>query len=438
MKSIILLFIVLFLHYSNAEKKWVFKGEPDESHDIAELICTEPMNCFAFLEFLNFNSVYKSTDKGNTWFKFSEFNRTKPKYDTLRSIYQCLAYDSLHLYMNFIEGAALEKSTDGGKSFKRVYFEELYKSKSVERLYAIAMFTDKIGASITWTHLLYTFDNWETYKILPTPDSIYAGNPLFFIDSNNIAIHKRVISSDEFMKYNIPNNEWSQYNIGEKLSYGEEKKCLIDISFVNNNLIYACGFQPTGRANFSKDLIWKTTDRGKTWVKLLDKFNEPGFGLRRISFRDENHGVAVGNWGKTLETTDGGESWFQYPIQDEMVSISSEVTWAGEYAIFAAANVGFFRLETVTEVEELSSDDKFRVYQSGRNLEVAINDGSHSIYSFQLYNNSGQRLLTRSVASSYGFVFEPVELMDLDNGVYYYTISTNSSVGFTGKLVVVQ
>ena len=46
--------------------------------------------------------------------------------------------------------------------------------------------------------------------------------------------------------------------------------------------------------------------------------------------------------------------------------------------------------------------------------------------------------MTRAVKSSFGFVFEPVELIDLTTGVYYYTISKNKGIEFTGKLVVVE
>jgi len=62
----------------------------------------------------------------------------------------------------------------------------------------------------------------------------------------------------------------------------------------------------------------------------------------------------------------------------------------------------------------------------------------NSQYKFYLYTSSGQSLMMKSIKSNFGFVFEPVELIDLTNGVYYYTISKNNSVEFTGKLVVVE
>ncbi len=439
MKNILIItFLFLSIIDTYAEKEWVLKFMPEEQYSFAVLDCIDSLNCIAIVNTKAHSSIYKSSDGGNSWFKFSSFNRSEPVFDTIRTAYRSIILDSLHFYMIFTQGAVLEKSTDGGKSFERKYFEELYKVNNVKRFYDFTMYTDQIGAAITRPYLLYTVDNWESYKIIVRPDSILAGGPLFYVDSNNIAMIKFYTNSDVFMNYNITNDEWSQYNIGEKIPNGEENKSINDLHFVNENLIYACGHQFTGVNQFSKDIIWKSTDRGKTWIKLMDQLNDPGFGMRRISFKDELHGIAVGNWGKIFETTDGGDSWFQYPIRDEFVQLSVEITWAGEYPIYGANLTGFYRLETITDVEELSSDEKFRVFQSGHNLEIAINDESHAIYRFSLYNSSGQTLMTKNIKSSFGFVFEPVELIDLTNGVYYYTISKNNGVEFNGKLVVVE
>ncbi len=435
---LIIVFILLSVINSQAEKEWKLKYMPEELHQLAKLGCIDSLNCIAIVNTFDFNRIYKSSNQGNSWFEFSSFDRYNPVYNTIRTAYQSFIFDSLNLYMIFTDGAVIDKSIDGGMSFERKYFEELYKVNNVKRFYDITMFTNKIGAAITLPYLLYTSDNWETYTIIDRPDSVFSGGPMYFIDSNNIALIKFYADSDIFMKYNIPNDEWSQYNVGEEIPIGERNKSINDLHFVNDSLIYACGHQFTGVNSFSKDLIWKSTDRGKTWRKLMDQLNNPGFGLVRLSFKDNNHGIAVGNWGKILETLDGGDSWFQHPLLSEFNNIVPEITWAGEYPIYGANSTGFYRLETVTDVEELSSVNKFRVYQSGKNLEIAINDESYATYSFSLYNSSGQYLMTRDVKSSFGFVFEPVELIDLTNGVYFYTISKNNGVEFTGKLVVVE
>ena len=436
MKIILIIIITLFtITNTQAEKRWVLKYVPFGTPRFAELKCLDSLDCVALVNTVNNNTVYKSTDQGGTWYQFSTIDRTKPTSDSIRSIYQCLAYDSLQLYMLFINGAVIEKSIDAGKTFTRVYFEELYKLPTKERFYDIDMYDKQLGAAVTISHLVYTRDNWDSYTLVPIADSMITIEPLFFIDSNNIAVQS---IGGVFMQYNIPNDEWSLYYAGEKVPDGEDYKIFSHLSFVGQDLIFASGFQFVENGNFSTDIIWKSTDRGKTWIKLMEQLGDPPHGLRRIAFKDENHGIAVANWGKIYETTDGGESWFQQPFQDELRSIGTEIEWAGEYPIYASQSTGIFRLETVTDVEELSSNDKFRVFQSGKNLEIAINDESYATYSFSLYNSSGQSLMARDIKSSFGFVFEPVELINLTNGVYYYTISKNNGVEFNGKLVVVE
>jgi hypothetical protein len=44
----------------------------------------------------------------------------------------------------------------------------------------------------------------------------------------------------------------------------------------------------------------------------------------------------------------------------------------------------------VTNIEESSSEEKFLVYQSGDNLEVAINDPTQKQYELKTYNQTGK------------------------------------------------
>lgn len=293
-----------------------------------------------------------------------------------------------------------------------------------------------IGCALTRSYLFYTNDNWETNTIVNLPDSIHSDVPLYFIDSNNVVFNRYDGYNADFIRYNISHNNWSIWGRGQEKD-GEYIN-IDDLTFVNDSLGFGCGFQRTDKGDLSKDVIWKTTDKGRTWTVLMNQQNHVSFGLNYIEARDELHIITVGSYGKVLETADGGESWFQYQYQENASAWSNGVTWAGNIPLVAVQSKGIFRTEIHTDVEELSSDHKFRVYQSGKNLEIAINDNSHSTYSFQLYNSSGQQLLTRSVKSSFGFVFVPVPLIDLTNGVYYYTISYNNSVEFSGKLVVVE
>lgn len=428
-------FFLIFISFSElySEKIWVQVKVPEPMESFEMLNCLDSNNCFAIGALSRKIIIYKSTNQGKVW------NKVNEKYDDIvnkiYNISKCSIIDSNHIYIRNIDKVALEITTDGGKTFKTVLFGDLSEDKT-EYFYDITMFTNQIGAGLTRSYLIFTTDNWTTYKIIKLPESVYPSRPLFFIDSNNIAFEQYTDYNNDFLKYDITNRKWSIWSRSELIV--DEDDRMDALKFVNDTLGYSCGGRRINVGDLANDIVWKTTDRGKTWTKLMDQLNDPGFGMNQVAFRNEQQGIAIGSYGKIFETTDGGESWFQHPIQDNMTSWSDEVEWAGSTPLVAFQGRGIFRLETITEVEELSSDDKFRVYQSGRNLEIAINDESHTNYSFQLFNGSGQQILTRQVKSSFGFVFEPVQLIDLNNGVYYYTITNNNSVEFSGKLVVVE
>ena len=435
MKTLLIIIFTLFLAANtHAEKRWVQSKSPKESHEEYELFkCLDSNNCYTIGDLNDRIILYKSTDQGLSWTE--ELEKFDDKTTFFRNVFNCEMYDSKNFYITYEDRVALDLTTDGGKSFRTVTFGEL-SERSNEYFYDLSVFSNKISAGITLSSLIYTNDNWESYTIQEIPDSINSIVPLFHLDSINIIFRRFNDFNLDFIKFNKINQTWSSWSRGEKRI--NEYENLVFLTFINDSIGFACGHQNILNSEFAYDLIWKTTNGGKSWVKIMNQLNEPKLGLRRISFQNEDYGIVVGNWGKVFETTDGGDSWFQHPIQQEMASLGSEIVWAGSVPLFAAWSKGIFRLETITDVEELSSDEKFRVYQSGDNLEIAINDESYSNYSFSLYNSSGQSLMTRDIKSSFGFVFEPVELIDLTNGVYYYTISKNNGVEFTGKLVVVE
>lgn len=433
---LLLLLSTLFLYSVevSSQNHWIQSKPPKESHEEYDLLrCLDSNNCYAIGDLNDRIILYKSTNQGQSWTE--EFEKYDDKTTFFRNVFNCKMIDTNFFYITYTDRVALDLTTDGGKSFKTVTFGELSERKN-EYFYNITLFSNDISAGITRSSLIFTSNNWQSHTIVNIPDSINSYDPIYFIDSNNIAFYRFNGYNPDFIKYDLINKTWSIWSRGSKRVL--EYESMDYVSFVNDSVGYACGHQFTGVADYSKDFIWKTTDRGRTWIELMGQQNDPGFGMRRISFRDEKHGIVVGDYGKIFETLDGGETWFQHPIQEEMVGWGTDIEWAGSVPLFAAWSKGIFRLEIVTEVEELSSNDKFKVYQSGYNLEIAINDESYSNYSFSLYNSSGQSLMTREVKSSFGFVFEPVELIDLTNGVYFYTISQNNGVEFTGKLIVME
>lgn len=445
MKIIILIIPILILSVclALAEKEWVMVspsfGEYDDNMGI---YCYDSLNCVAFIDiYYKKKLIQKSYNGGRAWEVFQEFDYSDVTSDSVDRPYRTFIFDSLQYYTLYYDGLVLDKSTDGGETFKRTEFSEDILDLSLRNL---IMYSKNMGVTLRSSLIIYTQNNWNTFYKIKPPNAYYFEGPFYFLDSNNVIFSNLNFKCDtceyitDFIKYNITKDEWSLYSNLEKKDIDKATPYVTNISRVNDSLIFACGSERTGVADLAYDLVWKSIDNGRTWENILRQSKDLGIGLSQISFRNEKHGIAVGNWGNIIETTDGGQSWFQYPRLSEMASIKSEITWAGETALYTAYATGIFRLETKSAVEELSSNERFKVYKSGHNLEIAINDETYSKYQFQLYNSSGQQLQSNKLNSNYGFVFETVPIKDLNNGVYFYTLSKNGSIHFNGKFVVVE
>lgn len=95
-------------------------------------------------------------------------------------------------------------------------------------------------------------------------------------------------------------------------------------SFLTQTAGWTCGGIPLGTDGRKRDVIYRTADGGQTWTLLLDTLSDPAFGLNDVSFCDTTTGVAVGQWGKILMTTDAGLTWETqvppYALYDPTVS----------------------------------------------------------------------------------------------------------------------
>jgi Uncharacterized protein related to plant photosystem II stability/assembly factor len=76
------------------------------------------------------------------------------------------------------------------------------------------------------------------------------------------------------------------------------------ICFVNDSVGYVTGYKYSN--------IYKTTDAGITWTYY---FISP-YGLRNMFFINTNIGIAVGDNGAIVRTTDGGNRWNSIPSQN--------------------------------------------------------------------------------------------------------------------------
>lgn len=446
MRKLILIIILAAISSISllAEKEWVNVSPPLDKYEGNQgLYCFDDLNCISLVDVSEFRYTKKTNDGGKSWYIFSEVDLSDRESRNLNPTRTYIS-DSNNLYTLYYSRVVIDQSSDGGKSYFETTFDELSDEKDTG-LDELRMFNNNIGAVHSMSRILVTKDNWKTYeKVKLPPNEYYLDRSFYFLDSTNIVFHHQNFSfaddvyNIQFVKYDMLTEEWSLYSNVEKREPNVSYPLLYCLDVVNDSVIYAGGLQGIENSQVV-DIIWKSTDKGITWKRVLASINgfPPYGGIESISFRNENHGMASTQYGDFYETTDGGETWYHYPIREELRASNTSLAWAGDTPLFAADRKGIFRLETKSSVTDVSNAENIKVRKSGNSLEIAINDDSFADYNFQLYNISGQVVNTSSVKSGKGYIFHTIELPNMTNGVYYYIISSNNSV-YNGKLITIE
>ncbi len=154
-----------------------------------------------------------------------------------------------------------------------------------------------IGWASGWTGtILYTEDGGDNWSMQnPPPNNAYEG--VFFIDDlRGWAVGyggKIIYTSDGGLTWEEQVSGTSYY--------------ILDVQFIDANMGWTAG----GRfEDFNIDPIREilsTDDGGNTWITQLLELDEPP--LNSIHFQDSNVGYAVGESGKILKTSNGGQFW---------------------------------------------------------------------------------------------------------------------------------
>jgi hypothetical protein len=248
------------------------------------------------------------------------------------------------------------KSLDSGKNFKLITFDEIEYIRSIE------MFDEKIGVLDGGS--LITIDGWETYKdfSIKKGESYFTFHSAVFVNDSIILSLAReyILSLPVEMQYqnsfilnlNINSLEYTLYPLDSVQSLEDCQK------FKSGDLII-CGKSNNLTGGSGRDAIYKSTDGGVTWMRVLDIYPTWGsnklsgiqpFGLQSIAFKDEKTGIAVGQFGKILYTYDGGESWiYENNLHDSIaknIPPTMIVRYAGDTPILATFNGRFYRMIT--------------------------------------------------------------------------------------------
>ena len=279
------------------------------------------------------NWLYKSKNQGKNWDLIFEYSKSG-----VESANDICVVDSNIVYIVFEKGNIF-KSIDGGQTFEQKLID------GIEQMWNITMLNEQTGI-IAYTRFYVTRDSWETYKRI---DDLPAGtfvNPQFINDSTVVMGYLDARANKRyFLKININTLKFELHLIDKPFTIN-------DFCYYSDSLMFVCGKSNNISGGSGHDAIYKSTNGGINWRRVLDlytddtKFNHRmnPFGLQSIAFKDSLTGIAVGQFGKIVYTYDGGESWqYESKLPPKLGGGESNpptmiVRYAGSIPIIAAFN----------------------------------------------------------------------------------------------------
>ena len=204
------------------------------------------------------------------------------------------------------------------------------------------------------------------------------------------------------------------------------------IKFVDTLYGFTAGLQRTGFGDNTYDYIYRTTNGGETWIKVLDTLCWPPFGLEDIDVLDRKTAIAVGQFGKIYWTQDGGDSWQrdsnalivnQLPPTMRVCIIDENTAIIGDYYN------GIWRSYLATDVEEDKEPNQgIFLYpnpiSSGNKLLLKLSSEIPDNYSLILYNALGQKVGCEYQTQETNTVNLEYDTSGLQSGIYFLFIKS--------------
>ncbi len=204
----------------------------------------------------------------------------------------------------------LQRSTDFGKSWERISISNYTLNCHSSR---ISMSNENKGILFTGRKptkedtanvaLYKTTDGGLTWAEINTGNSINLST--FYWNIKAFSENKYVlVSKSGIMETEDGGTTWSRKNF----PFGKEE-AYSDISYQDENTWYiACVGPSTGLGDTRFNVLYKTTDGGDSWKKIMDNKDPLDFGLEGVSFHDELNGIVLTD-NNILMTSDGGNTW---------------------------------------------------------------------------------------------------------------------------------
>ncbi len=440
MKKYIILFLLIFIFSSYSQVVWerVYNGKVPYNGTVYKICCPDSNDCLVLMQDTGFTTVIGTRDMGKTW----ELVYEDPSWQGIRTDHfkpWNMAYpDSNHLYISYDRGA-IRRSHDRGRTFDTVRLGTQWQLEFLQMIDSVK------GMACDYTEIFLTDNGWDSYKrinvdsILPEyflfPRAIYMHSldTFDFVSSNKDVIYFRTCDGGETWDINILEEDQAEiYHLSS-------------IFYINRDIGWMAGNRDLPLADDQRaDVLFKTTDGGKTWNNVYEKENAPKFGLRGVVFTDEMNGVAVGGWGnKILSTFDGGDIWIQDSITgipEGYYPIYQTVSTIGKEFIIGYYNQGLLMRKTILSAGESESKSSASVYPnpSSGMVTLSYEQERAGIAKLDVLGLSGR--LVFSEKASYrppGVYTERINGSGLAPGMYYYRLSLPTKE-LSGCIVIVR
>ena len=416
---IIIICLVLFSNFLYAEKNhWENYFKIDTMSSFQGITKLNPLNILAIAEieywFKPVRQITKSTDGGLSW---------KIIYvDTIKTWFDCrrIAYPTKNFIIVSCDSNYFLKTTDGGVHWEQ---HQIVMDYYVNGLVHISLIDSLYGVMGSYRNIAYSDDGFKTYKILKLPGKIMISDiklispTILYVLSNE--------PSCSFFKYDIKSDIWTEYQNSFPVYYPKYDSPYYMFFFDSLNG-FVVGMRLSGYGDTSFDMIHKTTDGGKTWVEVLNAFNEPKFGLFSVDFFDIENGIAVGQFGKIYWTHDSGNTWIQ-DSSDEIINASSSVlyvTMTGKNsAIIADLEGKLWRTPVITGISVEKNNMDIPIYPNPTDSYIYINLPSEFLTEkIKIYSVEGILVYQTSDILKMSDVSAKIDVSRFPAGVYYVKV----------------
>jgi hypothetical protein len=410
------------------------------------------------IDYQGFCKLASSTDGANTWDII--YDETWHKGDPPQNFPNPHDAFSMtypykdHIYLAFDMGQ-LRHSRNKGITFDTVFFS--YKTPLSHLTMADTSsgivyqeYNTKVDPDFYQKKLYITTDGWNTHSTVNIDT----------INGNIVNVSGIHFQSADTFSFISPRSDvaamyystidggktWNEFNLSNLIE-GNKNCHLSKLFFLNDSLGWISAMESNNVGDQSKDVIFKTTNGGKTWKLNYRKENKPIFGLCDIAFHDVNNGIAVGPWGKILRTTDGGINWTQEYLKYKDTIIEPtcmNICYLGSQPIVGSGgpNIIWKREEQSSVVNQNQIDNFLNIYPNPifKNQEFTIEFKTKEIQQnliIKISDISGKELERQELMQNSNSIRLVYKLPNnFSSGTYLIYIESEGEIIATEKLIV--